>query len=298
MESMRLLQRNALRQLFETRPLTRRALNQATSLRFGRPVAQQRGATRSIHTPRYTQRSIKSGSTFTQQASSSARRCRNSKNGNGRRYNSTTTSPPEGNLSIRDRLKKLSREYGWSAVGVYLALSALDFPFCFLAVRTLGTDRIGRWEHAIVDTVKGFVKWPFAQSEDVKAGIDGAVDEVEREVLPPETQGKRILEEDEPATRTQSVLSLDDHGYKEAEKANSGDNASLWTQLALAYAIHKSFIFVRVPLTAAILPKVVKTLRGWGWNIGKVPSRKAVTGTSSTSGTGVNTKGAKVKGDD
>lgn len=43
----------------------------------------------------------------------------------------------------------------------------------------------------------------------------------------------------------------------------------LATQLALAYAIHKSFIFIRVPLTAAVTPKVVKVLRGWGWNIGK-----------------------------
>ena len=39
--------------------------------------------------------------------------------------------------------------------------------------------------------------------------------------------------------------------------------------MALAYAVHKSFIFIRVPLTAAILPKVVKVLRSWGWNIGK-----------------------------
>lgn len=44
---------------------------------------------------------------------------------------------------------------------------------------------------------------------------------------------------------------------------------AIWTQLALAYAIHKSFILIRVPLTAAILPKVVRTLRGWGYNIGK-----------------------------
>lgn len=43
----------------------------------------------------------------------------------------------------------------------------------------------------------------------------------------------------------------------------------IWTQLALAYAIHKSFIFLRVPLTVAVTPKVVKTLRGWGWDIGK-----------------------------
>jgi hypothetical protein len=44
---------------------------------------------------------------------------------------------------------------------------------------------------------------------------------------------------------------------------------AVWTQLALAYAVHKSLIFIRVPLTAAVLPKVVRTLRGWGWNIGK-----------------------------
>ena len=43
----------------------------------------------------------------------------------------------------------------------------------------------------------------------------------------------------------------------------------IWTQLALAYAIHKSFIFIRIPITAAVTPKVVKTLRGWGWDIGK-----------------------------
>ena len=45
--------------------------------------------------------------------------------------------------SLGARLKKLSREYGWTAVGVYMALSVLDFPFCFLLVRTVGTDRIG-----------------------------------------------------------------------------------------------------------------------------------------------------------
>lgn len=44
---------------------------------------------------------------------------------------------------------------------------------------------------------------------------------------------------------------------------------AIWTQLGLAYLVHKSLIFFRVPLTAAVLPKVVKTLRSWGYNIGK-----------------------------
>ena len=51
--------------------------------------------------------------------------------------------------------------------------------------------------------------------------------------------------------------------------------AAIWTQLTVAYVIHKSFIFVRVPLTAALLPKVVKTLRKWGYNVGKKQSPKS-----------------------
>lgn len=47
-------------------------------------------------------------------------------------------------LSLSGRLKKLSREYGWTAVGVYLSLSVLDFPFCFLLVRMVGTEKIGK----------------------------------------------------------------------------------------------------------------------------------------------------------
>ena len=53
-------------------------------------------------------------------------------------------SPAESeNLSLRQRMRKLSREYGWSALGVYLGLTMLDFPFCYLLVRYLGTDKIG-----------------------------------------------------------------------------------------------------------------------------------------------------------
>lgn len=54
-------------------------------------------------------------------------------------------------------MRKLSREYGWSALGVYLLLSAADFPLCYLLVRYLGTDRIGEWEEIIVSNVKNFI---------------------------------------------------------------------------------------------------------------------------------------------
>jgi hypothetical protein len=46
--------------------------------------------------------------------------------------------------TLSGRMKKLIREYGWSVLGVYIFLSAADFPFCYLLVRYLGTDRIGK----------------------------------------------------------------------------------------------------------------------------------------------------------
>lgn len=158
---------------------------------------------------------------------------------------------PQEKLSLGQRLKKLSKEYGWSAVGVYLALSVLDFPFCFLLVRIVGTDTIGKIEHYVVESVKHWVPesvrdaahryWSSLKSvETEKLGDDGISEKVE----------------------------MAGWGVEEASERNK-EEASLATQLALAYAIHKSFIFIRVPLTAAVTPKVVKVLRSWGWNIGK-----------------------------
>ncbi|CRG85536.1 hypothetical protein PISL3812_02588 [Talaromyces islandicus] len=156
------------------------------------------------------------------------------------RFSSTTnnTTTKTQSQSLSQRLKTLSREYGWSALGVYLALSALDFPFCFATVRLVGVERIGYMEHAILDWIKGALGhfWPMEIESAHKEPEQGAVDE---------------------------------HGVIEAERRNVEEGASIWTQLALAYAIHKSFIFLRVPLTAAVTPKVVQTLRRWGWNIGK-----------------------------
>ncbi|PNS14057.1 hypothetical protein CAC42_6570 [Sphaceloma murrayae] len=151
--------------------------------------------------------------------------------------------------SLSQRMRKLSREYGWSALGVYLLLSAADFPFCYLLVRVVGTDRIGHIEHLVVSAFWRAVEYVIPDWID---------------------KGKAVGEGEDGDTR-------ENWGVEKAQEANKGESASLWTQLALAYAIHKSFIFVRVPLTAAVTPKVVKTLRGWGWNIGKrTPKPKKV----------------------
>lgn len=74
--------------------------------------------------------------------------------------------------------------------------------------------------------------------------------------------------------RVNDAVEMAGWGVEEAEKKHKAE-ASLATQLALAYAIHKSFIFIRVPLTAAVTPKVVRVLRGWGWDIGKRTTKEA-----------------------
>ncbi|PYH41805.1 uncharacterized protein BP01DRAFT_359998 [Aspergillus saccharolyticus JOP 1030-1] len=149
--------------------------------------------------------------------------------------------PQQPGVSLSQRLRNLSKEYGWSALWVYLLLSAMDFPICFAAVRLLGVDRIGHYEHVIVESVKGVVDtvWPITQDVNENSDQNKAL------TSRPESQ--------EDAAKTQ----------------DNGENASLWTQLALAYAVHKSLIFIRVPLTAAITPKVVKVLRQWGYDIVK-----------------------------
>ncbi|KAK6951021.1 hypothetical protein Daesc_007550 [Daldinia eschscholtzii] len=163
---------------------------------------------------------------------------------------------PQESLGFTARLKKLSREYGWAALGVYLGLTVLDFPFCFLLVRSVGTERIGAIEHWVVSNVSKLIP----QSVRTRwREYREALKEAERE-----SRGDTEISE---------KAEMAGWGVEEAEERHKAE-ASLGTQLALAYAVHKSFIFLRVPLTAAITPKVVKVLRSWGWKIGKRPSKR------------------------
>ncbi|KAK6535245.1 hypothetical protein TWF694_001712 [Orbilia ellipsospora] len=171
--------------------------------------------------------------------------------------NAPTVGPTNGNghLTVGQRMRQLFKEYGMSAVGVYFLLSVLDFPFCFLFVRMVGTEKIARYEHIIIEGFWGFmpefirqfrpkaVKEAKAQAEAEAQGFGGDIDSL--------AHGEGKIQPEGGA------------------KPGSGDSASLWTMLILAYAVHKSLIFFRVPLTAAVTPKIVQTLRSWGFHIGK-----------------------------
>ncbi|KAF7536693.1 hypothetical protein G7Z17_g13001 [Cylindrodendrum hubeiense] len=162
-----------------------------------------------------------------------------------------TVKEGEAPKGVKAMLKKLIKEYGWVTLGVYIGLTVLDFPFCFLFVRAVGTEAIGKVEHSITtffgEVIPEPVKetwhtvWQSFKKAETKALGDG-----------------EFSDKMEMAT----------WGVEEAEQRNN-NAASLATQLAFAYAIHKSFIFLRVPLTAWLTPKVAKYLQSWGWKIGK-----------------------------
>ncbi|KAF3275022.1 hypothetical protein TWF970_007465 [Orbilia oligospora] len=145
-----------------------------------------------------------------------------------RYFSSSATANGNGHSqTVGERMRALFKEYGMSAVGVYFLLSVLDFPFCFLFVKMVGTEKIAHYEHIIID---GF--WN----------------------VMPET----ILQFRPAAIKEAKV---------EADRVAVGIGSDID---ALAHGeVHKSLIFFRVPLAAAVTPKIVQKLRGWGFNIGK-----------------------------
>lgn len=66
-------------------------------------------------------------------------------------------------------------------------------------------------------------------------------------------------------------------GSENAKPENNEDlkSASFWTKFLIAYGLHKSLIFIRLPITASITPSVVRKLQSWGYNVGAGKIAKA-----------------------
>jgi hypothetical protein len=140
--------------------------------------------------------------------------------------------------------------------GIYFGLSALDLPFCFLAVRALGPDRVAHWEHAIVGTVKDAFK---AVMPEMGAKADEVVDQVETAV-------------GSPAAREGNVWGVPEAEARNKEEACTSTTQSVHRSFMLTYPSSMDTIRSRLrhpQLAVAITPKVVKILRSWGWQVGK-----------------------------
>ncbi|KAK9469211.1 hypothetical protein V1512DRAFT_255744 [Lipomyces arxii] len=126
--------------------------------------------------------------------------------------------------------KSLTKKYGMNVVYVYLALSLLDFPVCFVIVHSLGQEKIGEFEDEVAKYVGPYTE----KAKDFLRQLN----------FP-------IPEKHDDDSQVFGVETTDEAG-KPAHKA------SLLTEAAIAYGIHKSFIFIRLPLAVAITPSIVK----------------------------------------
>lgn len=134
-------------------------------------------------------------------------------------------------------IKGLMQVYGYSALGVYIALTALDLPLCFLMVHSLGEEKI----KVYLNKVKQLLGYGQEEQELIR-------------------QVRERL-----AKKQEDDLSGVNEGLSWWENFKQ---STLLAEFLIAYGIHKSLIVIRVPLTAAITPGAVKILRNWGFNIG------------------------------
>ncbi|GAA5824613.1 hypothetical protein JCM11251_000495 [Rhodosporidiobolus azoricus] len=183
---------------------------------------------------------------------------------------SGTVDDPKAPLT--QRIKALFRKHGWTALVIYLLLSAVDFALCFLLVYSIGADKVREAE----DWVLNHLGWRRKEGEDKAPGrIKQAVDGWKAR------HGKAPAVQDKPTGVSEKELVGGGEAHvpiessiipaaemREKEAAEKGYSAYATTAV-LAYAIHKTALLpFRVGLTVAITPKVVRLLQSWGWKVG------------------------------
>lgn len=155
------------------------------------------------------------------------------------RLNSVKATPPPQPQPTG--LKKLVKDYGYAALGVYLALSAIDLPLCYLLVHLMGKEQIEEYENK--------VKQYFGYGKS-----------------------------DSDLHRQQQIDKIEELAVETEQKGAMFPWFS-WTEFAIAYGLHKSvLIFVRVPLTALFTPSIVRVLQRWGFKIGSSATAAAAAG--------------------
>lgn len=133
---------------------------------------------------------------------------------------------------------------------MYSGISALDLGASFVLVKIGGADRIAEIEHKMMDSLGGWIVMKKAQRE----GKD------------PELVKK---EEKEKHPRLAKLgTAAKEQGRDQVQNAKSSE-PSLWTVFIIAYGIHKVLLPLRVGLTAALTPPIVKRLQKMGWNVGR-----------------------------
>ncbi|KAG0663858.1 hypothetical protein C6P46_002083 [Rhodotorula mucilaginosa] len=200
-------------------------------------------------------------------------------------------------IPLTQKVKYLFRKYGWTTLVVYLGLSAVDFGLCFLVIYSVGADRVRSAEDWVLDKLH----WKRRSDDKDKAeGGGGGGNRVQRaveglqqrahdyhakHVSGPEAHPSPAAADAiaQGASTTQVVRAEQETGQKKSKYG------TIATTAVLAYAIHKTlFLPVRVGITVAITPKVVRMLQGWGWKVGMAagaPPTAAAAAATAAAGT-------------
>jgi len=125
------------------------------------------------------------------------------------------------------------KAYGWYAVGVYVAISTVDFAVAFVGINLLGAEYVSS---AVASAKAWLLSLVYSR--------------------PPEP-GREEME----VTR--------------GAGAGAGGQEGLYAMLVLAYIVHKTFLPIRMGLTAVCTPRLVNWLRARGW-VGGEGTRRAV----------------------
>jgi hypothetical protein len=175
--------------------------------------------------------------------------------------------PPE-KASIRERLRFLSRRYGWWALAVYLLASLVDFSLVFAAIHMLGADHIRDLEDRFRKYIgvgkrelpdEEVAAWPVPIGAGITEAMKGRV--IEGEAVNNEEAARLAAKR---VRKQQDVVPNSTESSKSSK--SSGGSGTLWTEAALAYTIHKTLLLpFRVGVTAAITPSFVKYMVKLGW---------------------------------
>lgn len=147
----------------------------------------------------------------------------------------TSSETPAAPQTLTARLKALIKTHGWYALGVYTAVSILDFSLTFAVIYLIGADQVTK----VTSTAKEYIA----------------------EVLHKDPGGDHMWD---PAAETAQDSAI----------VKSGSEG-LYAMIVLAYGIHKTLLLpFRIGITAAVTPKFVGFLTRRGW-VGQGGARRA-----------------------
>ncbi|GMM56478.1 Nat2 protein [Maudiozyma humilis] len=129
-------------------------------------------------------------------------------------------------------IKKLMKTYGYSALVVYIGVTFISLPLCFFTVHSMGAEKISVYLN------RG--KQLFGYGEETDEAVIEKIKLKEKEL---EEQRK-----------------LGEH-----TKWQEFKQSTLLAEFLIAYGLHKSLVFVRIPVTAAVTPTMARVFKRWGW---------------------------------